>query len=42
VYAELAEQTTDARRTAVLQDLVERLEPFAGLERFQFAGIGWS
>jgi hypothetical protein len=39
---ELSEQTTDARGTAVLEDIVQRLKPFAGLERFQFAGVGGS
>ena len=42
VHAELAQQPTDARGAAVLQHVVERLEPFACLERFQFAGVGWS
>ena len=42
VDAELAKQPADARGTAVLEHVVERLEPLARLERFQFAGIGWS
>jgi hypothetical protein len=25
----------------VLQHVVQRLEPFAGLERLQFAGVTW-
>ena len=40
--AELAEQTTHAGGTAVLKDVVQRLEPLTGLERFQFARVGWS
>ena len=42
VNAELAQQPAHARGAAVLQHVVERLEPLAGLERFQFAGVGWS
>ena len=42
VDAKLAEQPPDARGPTVLQHVIERLEPLAGLERLQFAGIGWS
>ena len=41
VDAQLAKQPTHARRATVLQHVVERLEPFAGLERLQFAGVTW-
>ncbi len=41
VDAKLSKQPTDSRRTPVLQHVVERLEPLAGFERFQFAGVAW-
>ena len=42
VHAELTKQSSDAGRASMLEDVVERLEPLAGFERFEFAGIGWS
>jgi hypothetical protein len=42
MHAKVAKQSADACGTTVLQHIVERLEPFVGLERFEFAGIGGS
>ena len=39
---EVTQQTTDARRAAVLQNVVERLEPLARLECFELTGVGGS
>src|SRR4051812_48580424 len=39
MIAELLEQTTDAGGSTVLQDVIERLEPFAGLERIELGRI---
>ena len=39
VVGELAKQATDARGPTGLQHVVERLEPFAGLERFELGRV---
>ena len=39
VIAQLAQQTADSRGPAGLEHVVERLEPLAGLERFDLGGV---
>ena len=39
VDAELTKQTADARRPSMLQNIVQRIEPFPGFQRFQLGGI---
>ena len=38
--AQLAEQTAHPSRPALLEDVIERLEPLAGFERLEFGPIG--
>jgi hypothetical protein len=40
--AKFTKQGSDARRPSVLQDIVQRIEPFPGFEGFELGGIGWS